>query len=195
MKEKTLLMIEQEINDFFKSDKCKELITKYYNDNSYCTPPYSINVFIEDINNEISKIDPHIFVYCPKDSKSDLLFCENSEGVLLKFNLPDGQEMKEYIRYFMIDVKKSSIGSINKNGDNLQLRFDSEFISAIPTRGFYTERKNLVVSDVINLLIKRKKKTIIKELNAMISNKRNEIKELKKEIEENTERRRSVRQW
>lgn len=194
MREQTLMEIEDKINNFFKSEKCKEMISSYYDAPRYCHLPEPINLFIKQINEYIAEIDSHISIYVPDDDlRNDLLFCKNFEGVLLKYKLPDNTDAQEYIGYFIIG--KNSNNDICKDGSNLKLKFNTEFIYQINCDSFYHKCSYLTVSDIINLFTVKRKKEIIKNIKHQIKNNNNDIKKLKEQNSQYNKRVNDVSKW
>ena len=194
MREQTLMEIEDKINVFFKSDKCKEMISEYYNAPRLCNLPKPINLFIKQLNVYIAEIEPHISIYIPdNDFRNDLLFCKNFEGVLLNYKLPDDTDVQEYIGYFIIG--KSSDNDICKDGSNLKLKFNTEFIYKINNDSFYYKYDYLTVSDVINSFTIKRKKEIIKNINHKIQSNNIYIKKLKEQNSKYNSRINDVSKW
>lgn len=194
MREQTLMEIEDKINVFFKSDKCKEMINEYYNAPRLCNLPKPINLFVKQLNEYIAEIEPHISIYIPdNDFRNDLLFSRNFEGVLLNYKLPDDTDAQEYIGYFIIG--KSSDNNICKDGSNLKLKFNTEFIYKINSDSFYCKYDYLTVSDVIKSLIIKRKKEIIKNINHQIQSNNIYIKKLKEQNSKYNSRINDVSKW
>ena len=194
MREQTLMEIEDKINVFFKSDKCKEMISEYYNAPRLSNLPKPINIFVKQLNEYIAEIEPHISIYIPdNDFRSDLLFSRNFEGVLLNYKLPDDTDAQEYIGYFIIG--KSFDNNICKDGSNLKLKFNTEFIYKINSDSFYCKYDCLTVSDVINSLIIKRKKEIIKNINHQIQSNNIYIKKLKEQNSKYNSRINDVSKW
>ena len=197
MREKTLIEIEKEVNDFFRSDKCKIFIREYLNDTMHeCHPPYRINVFLNNLNKGISAIDSRISIHYTKDGKSDLLFNHNRESVYLKYTLPNGEEEDVCIGDFIVDTSKSSIGGVCEDGSNLMIRFDSKYVVGVPDRGrFYTYTVYLTISDIIALMIKMRQNEIIKDIKWQIKVGRNSIKQIEKRLDDYNKKLVQVRNW
>ena len=194
MREQTLMEIEDKINVFFKSDKCKEMISEYYNAPRLSNLPKPIKIFVKQLNEYIAEIEPHISIYIPdNDFRSDLLFSRNFEGVLLNYKLPDDTDAQEYIGYFIIG--KSSDNNICKDGSNLKLKFNTEFIYKINSDSFYCKYDYLTVSDVINSFIIKRKKEIIKNINHQIQSNNIYIKKLKEQNSKYNSRINDVSKW
>ena len=177
-KEKILLEIEKDINDFLRSNECIKFRLNL--ENARGLTKEKAEKFIKYVN-EYIKNNISSFIYIGEEDNTWFNFFDDNEyiNINVKYTLPNGEIEYCVIGMLFACTTKNDINNTRLWSDstNVYVRLKEQYLYTDIHKLFKKTFKMLRIADIHKIIIKRRKDEIIEEYKNSIKQAENGIKE------------------